>query len=45
MDNQTLIKLRTKKLAILMLSARQISKHSQEECADFLGIPLEQYQS
>jgi transcriptional regulator with XRE-family HTH domain len=45
MDNQTLIKLRTKKLAILMLNARQVSKRSQEECADFLGIPLEQYQA
>jgi transcriptional regulator with XRE-family HTH domain len=45
MDNQTLIKLRTKKLAILMLSARQVSKRTQEECADFLGIPLEQFQA
>ena len=43
MNNQMLIKLRTKKMAILLLDARQAARRTAEECAGNLGIPLEQY--
>ena len=45
MNQQTLIKLRTKKLAVLILDARRVSGHSQSECAEQMGVSLEQYQS
>ncbi|MCE1254249.1 MAG: transcriptional regulator [Anaerolineae bacterium] len=45
MNSQTLIKLRTKKLAVLILDARQASHYEQAQCAEQMGVSLEQYQA
>jgi transcriptional regulator with XRE-family HTH domain len=46
MTNNTLaMSIRSKKLAVLMRAARQKAGKSTSECADALGIPLEEYES
>jgi transcriptional regulator with XRE-family HTH domain len=41
--NQQLIQLRTRKLGILLYDARTSARRTPQECADAVGIPLEQY--
>lgn len=43
--NTLAMSIRAKKLAVLMRSARQNAGKSASECADALGISLEEYES
>ncbi|MCC6148122.1 MAG: helix-turn-helix transcriptional regulator [Anaerolineaceae bacterium] len=43
--NETRLKLRTKKIALLLQDARIFTRYSPEKCAIFLGISEEQYLS
>ncbi len=43
--NQQLIQLRTRKLGILLYDGRVSARRTPQECADAVGIPLEQYQA
>ena len=43
--NQMLIQLRTRKLGILLYDARTAARRTPQECAEEVGMPLEQYQA
>lgn len=45
MNAQMLIKLRSKKLAVLMTNARQVARRSPEECANAIGVALDTFKA